>query len=100
MPMNDMPPIQTAHSRDRSVAEAVIMPGLAEFERDLIHERVRSGLAHARTRGLKLGRLVGSRPSEKKAGRVLAMHQEGLSYRLIASNVTCRRWPCPSSTTS
>src|SRR5262249_19330536 len=64
-----------------------IMAGLAEFERDLIHDRVKSGLAAARARGVKLGRQHGQRPSDKKAKRVLAMHKEGLSYRLIGRNV-------------
>ena len=64
-----------------------IMAGLAEFERDLIRERVRSGLAAARARGVALGRKVGQRPSDKKAKRVLAMHREGLSYRLIGRNL-------------
>jgi putative DNA-invertase from lambdoid prophage Rac len=63
-----------------------IMAGLAEFERDLIRDRVKSGLAAARARGVKLGQL-GQRPSDKKAKRVLAMHKEGLSYRLIGRNV-------------
>src|SRR5215475_761626 len=64
-----------------------IMAGLAEFERDLIRERVRSGLAAARARGVALGRQIGQRPSDKKAKRVLAMHRDGLSYRLIGRNL-------------
>jgi DNA invertase Pin-like site-specific DNA recombinase len=64
-----------------------IMAGLAEFERDLIRDRVKSGLAAARARGVKLGRQHGQRPSDKKAKRVLAMHKEGLSCRLIGRNV-------------
>jgi DNA invertase Pin-like site-specific DNA recombinase len=64
-----------------------IMAGLAEFERDLIRDRVKSGLAAARARGVKLGRQHGQRPSDKKAKRVLAMQKEGLSYRLIGRNV-------------
>jgi len=30
---------------------------------------------------------VGQRPSDKKVRRVLGMHADGLSYRLIARNV-------------
>jgi putative DNA-invertase from lambdoid prophage Rac len=60
-----------------------IMAGLAEFERDLIRERVKSGLEAARSRGVIPGRSVGHRPSDKKAKKVLAMHRDGLSYRLI-----------------
>ena len=64
-----------------------IMAGLAEFERDLIRERVKSGLAAARAKGKRLGRQPGQRPSDKKAKRVLGLHDDGLSYRLIARNV-------------
>ena len=82
---------QTGLSFDLSTASGklmrTIMAGLAEFERDLIRDRVKSGLAAARARGVKLGRQVGQRPSDKKAKRVLGMHAEGLSYRLIARNV-------------
>jgi putative DNA-invertase from lambdoid prophage Rac len=82
---------QTGLSFDLSTASGklmrTIMAGLAEFERDLIRERVKSGLASARARGVRLGRQVGQRPSDKKAKKVLAMHQEGLSYRLIGPNV-------------
>jgi putative DNA-invertase from lambdoid prophage Rac len=63
-----------------------IMAGLAEFERDLIRERVKSGLAAAKVRGVVLGRQRGQRPSDKKAKRVLSLHADGLSYRLIARN--------------
>ena len=82
---------QTGLSFDLSTASGklmrTIMAGLAEFERDLIRDRVKSGLAAARTRGVKLGRQVGQRPSDKKAKKVGGLHADGLSYRLIARNV-------------
>ncbi|EGH48794.1 TnpR, partial [Pseudomonas syringae pv. pisi str. 1704B] len=37
---------------------ATFLSGIAEFERDLISERVKSGLAASRARGRKLGRQV------------------------------------------
>src|SRR5215470_6348524 len=64
-----------------------IMAGLAEFERDLIRERVKSGLAAAKARGVSLGRQEGQRPSDKLAKKVLELHRRGLSYRLIARDV-------------
>ena len=64
-----------------------LMAGLAEFERDLIRERVKSGLAAARARGAKLGRQVGQRPSDKKVSKVLDLRREGLSYRIIARDL-------------
>jgi putative DNA-invertase from lambdoid prophage Rac len=62
---------QTGLSFDLSTASGklmrTIMAGLAEFERDLVRERVKSGLAAARARGVVLGRQIGQRPSDKKA---------------------------------
>jgi putative DNA-invertase from lambdoid prophage Rac len=82
---------QTGLSFDLSTASGklmrTIMAGLAEFERDLIRERVKSGLAAAKARGIVLGRQLGQRPSDKKAKKVLAMRRDGLSYRLIGRNV-------------
>jgi putative DNA-invertase from lambdoid prophage Rac len=82
---------QTGLSFDLSTASGklmrTIMAGLAEFERDLIRERVKSGLAAAKSRGVALGRQVGQRPSDKKAKKVLQLYAEGLSYRLIGRNV-------------
>jgi putative DNA-invertase from lambdoid prophage Rac len=82
---------QTGLSFDLSTASGklmrTIMAGLAEFERDLIRERVKSGLSAAKARGIVLGRQAGQRPSDKKAKKVLKLHEEGLSYRLIGRNV-------------
>ena len=82
---------RTGLSFDLSTASGklmrTIMVGLAEFERDLVRERVKSGLAAARARGVVLGRQVGQRPSDKKAKRVLAQHKDGVSYRLIGRNL-------------
>jgi putative DNA-invertase from lambdoid prophage Rac len=67
---------------------ATMIAGLAEFERDLLSERVRSGLAAARARGKKLGRQPGQRPkSDRYAARVMALADQGLSYRLIARDL-------------
>jgi DNA invertase Pin-like site-specific DNA recombinase len=82
---------QTGLSFDLSTASGklmrTIMAGLAEFERDLIRERVKSSLAAAKSRGVVLGRQVGQGPSDKKAKKVLKLHEDGLSYRLIGRNV-------------
>jgi len=66
---------------------ASVMAALAEFERDLIRDRVTSGLANAKARGKKLGRQVGQRPSDRKAARVAELSGEGLSLRLISRQV-------------
>jgi putative DNA-invertase from lambdoid prophage Rac len=63
---------------------ASIMASIAEFERDLTSERVKSGIAAAKARGRILGRRPGQRPkSDRLAGKVLALVAEGRSYRLI-----------------
>ncbi|WP_245289606.1 MULTISPECIES: recombinase family protein [Agrobacterium] len=41
---------------------ATFLSSIAEFERDLISERVKSGLAAAKARGKRLGRQTGERP--------------------------------------
>ncbi|ASY67354.1 putative DNA-invertase from lambdoid prophage Rac [Sinorhizobium fredii] len=67
---------------------ATFLSGIAEFERDLISERVKSGLAAARARGKQLGRRMGQRPkSDRLAPRVLALIAEGRSYRWIARDL-------------
>jgi len=67
---------------------ATLLAGLAEFERDLIRERVKSGLASARARGKKLGRQPGQRPkSDRLAPQVVALVAAGRSYRWIARDL-------------
>ena len=65
-----------------------ILSSLAEFERDLLRERVKSGLAAARARGKVLGRQRGQRPkSDRLVPKVLKLHRAGKSYRRIAREV-------------
>lgn len=67
---------------------ATVLAGIAEFERDLISERVKSGLAAARARGKVLGRQKGQRPkSDRLAPKVLALVAEKRSYRWIARDL-------------
>lgn len=64
---------------------ATIIAGIAEFERELIQERIRSGIAAAKARGKRLGRQPGQRPkSDRLTPKVLALIAEGRSYRRIA----------------
>ncbi|MGL5807949.1 MAG: recombinase family protein [Xenococcaceae cyanobacterium] len=67
---------------------ALFMSALAEFERDLLRERIRSGIAAAKARGVKSGRRIGQRvKADKVASRVLLMVEEGYSYRDIAKQL-------------
>jgi DNA invertase Pin-like site-specific DNA recombinase len=65
---------------------ASVMAALAEFERDLIRERIKSGIAAAKARGKRLGRQPGQSPSDRKATKVLKLADAGLSYRVIGPN--------------
>ena len=66
----------------------MLLGALAEFERDLLRERIRSGIAAAKARGKILGRQTGERPkSNRLAPKVLELVDEGRSYRAIAREV-------------
>ena len=72
--------LSTPHGR----MMATILAGIAEFERELIQDRIRSGIAAAKARGKRLGRQPGQRPkSDRLAPKVLALVAAGRSYRLI-----------------
>lgn len=76
--------LDTPHGR----MMATLLAGIAQFERDLLSERVKSGLAAARARGKKLGRQPGQRPkSDKLAPKVLKAIEDGRSYRWIARDL-------------
>ena len=48
---------------------------------------IRTGHALRLAAAKALGRQVGQRPSDKKSAKVRKLHDDGLSYRLIARNV-------------
>jgi DNA invertase Pin-like site-specific DNA recombinase len=76
----------------RNAAAGIIMSIMSEFaqaEREMMIERVNSGLALARERGIKLGRPEGSEPRDKflekhSAAIRLIQAGKGLSVRQIA----------------
>jgi putative DNA-invertase from lambdoid prophage Rac len=76
--------LETPHGR----MMATMLAGIAQFERDLLSERVKSGLAAARARGKKLGRQPGQRPkSDKLAPKVIQAVADGRSYRYVARDL-------------
>jgi DNA invertase Pin-like site-specific DNA recombinase len=64
-----------------------IISAMAEFERDLIRERVRAGISNRRAKGFRIGR----KPVVLDAGRLATMRSEGLSIREIAKTLRCSR---------
>lgn len=63
---------------------ATLMAGLSEFERDLLRERVRSGVKAAQARGVVFDRRPGQCiKSDRLAPKVLALVAAGQSYRQI-----------------
>lgn len=80
--------LDTPHGR----MMATMLAGIAQVERDLLSERVKSGLAAARARGKKLGRQSGQRPkSDKLAPKVLQTIEDGRSYRWVARHLEKHR---------
>jgi putative DNA-invertase from lambdoid prophage Rac len=65
---------------------ANIMAVLAEFERDLLTERVKSGIANARARGKVFGRPKGGKIADS-CDRINQLRQTGMSVRSIAKEV-------------
>ena len=62
-------------------AMAGLLAVFAEFEREILRERVRAGLAHARQNGQRLGRPL---TAAHKAGEVRKLFGEGISKSEIA----------------
>jgi DNA invertase Pin-like site-specific DNA recombinase len=61
-----------------------VLMAIAEFERDVIVERVNAGLAAARERGVKFGR---PRTLDKHAAEVAELKDKGLTNRAIAAEL-------------
>ena len=62
-----------------------IFASIAEFERELIRDRVKSGLANARAKGKRLGR-----PRKiVDAARIGQLRARGVSWRKIARQMEC-----------
>ncbi len=85
---------------------ATVLAGIAQFERDLLSERVKSGLAAARAQGKRLGRQPGQRPkSDRLAPKVFDGVDDERSYRWIArdlgiskntvADIVKRHWASP-----
>ena len=60
-----------------------VMGAVAQFERDLIAERVRAGIAHARAMGKRIGRP----PAPVDATEVSKLRNQGMSLRSVAKTL-------------
>jgi putative DNA-invertase from lambdoid prophage Rac len=69
-------------------AMAGLLAVFAEFEREILRERVRAGLAHARQNGKKLGRPITARIH---ADQVRKLHRAGVSKAEIARRLQIGR---------
>jgi len=69
-------------------AMAALLAVFAEFEREILRERVRAGLAHARQNGQTLGRPI---TAATKAGEVRALRRAGISKAEIARRLQIGR---------
>lgn len=64
-----------------------MVASFAEFERDLIGERVRAGIANRRAKGFRVGR----KPVAIDKARLLTLRSEGQTIREIATRLGCSR---------
>ena len=69
-------------------AMAAMLAVFAEFEREVLRERVRAGLAHARQNGKTLGRPL---TAGLKADRIQKLHRAGISKSQIARQLSIGR---------
>lgn len=87
--LND--PVDTTSPQGRLITN--IFASIAEFERELIAERTKAGLAAARARGRKGGRPEGlSKEAENKAAAAEALYKDGkLSISEICNQLSIAR---------
>jgi putative DNA-invertase from lambdoid prophage Rac len=69
-------------------AMAALLAVFAEFEREILRERVRAGLAHARQNGKKLGRPA---TAVRHASEIRKLHRTGVSKAEIARRLEIGR---------
>ncbi len=66
-----------------------VLASVAEFERDLIRERTRLGMAKARAAGKRIGRPQADRPERNE---VLRLRDQGKSWREVSNALGCSTW--------
>lgn len=66
-----------------------VLASVAEFERDLIRERTRLGMAKARAAGKRIGRPHADRPERAE---VVRLRDQGKSWREVSKALDCSTW--------
>lgn len=65
-----------------------LLAAFSEFERNILAERTKSGLATARAKGKKLGRPTGNRTVKAHKEAVIRLHEAGISNNQIAKKLS------------
>ena len=69
-----------------------ILGAVAEFERELLRERVKAGMAQARRAGKRIGRPALRRFGPTELERIQAMRRQGVSVRKLATAFGTSQW--------
>lgn len=74
-----------------------IFGAIAQFERSLIGERVRSGLVEAKRKGRRIGRPPRKTLSPEEVGRMRVEHRQGRSLRQLSESFGVSLWAAHSA---
>jgi DNA invertase Pin-like site-specific DNA recombinase len=69
-----------------------ILGAVAEFERELLRERVKAGMAQARRAGKNIGRPALRRFGSAELDRIRLLRMQGVSVRRLAKDFATTQW--------
>lgn len=69
-----------------------ILGAVAEFEREMLRERVKAGIQNAKRKGHRIGRPALRRFSESERKEIRAAHTSGTSVRRLAIDLGTTQW--------
>jgi DNA invertase Pin-like site-specific DNA recombinase len=69
-----------------------IFGAIAQFERALIAERVKTGIAEAKRNGKAIGRPAIKKLSEQEMTSIRKLRRKGVTLRELASRYNCSMW--------
>lgn len=69
-----------------------VIAAVAEFERDLIRERVRAGLAEAKRKGTRLGRPPIKKLTDIEERKIQAARKQGITLRVLSKQFGASLW--------